>query len=137
MPLINCKVDLKLEWIKHCVLAAAGVENDGANSNNIIFTIKDTKLYAPAVTLSAKDNQNLSKLLSKQFESSVYWNEYKTKNDDKNTTNKYRYFLESNSVGVNRLLVLIYSNPDNEKRYRALRNYLTKDIINNFNVIIN
>ena len=64
MPLINCKVDLKLEWIKHCVLAAAGIENDGSNSNNIIFTIKDTKLYAPAVTLSTKDNQNLSNFLA-------------------------------------------------------------------------
>ena len=27
-------------------------------------------------------------------------------------TNKYRYFLESNFVGVNRLFVLIYSNQD-------------------------
>ena len=44
MPLINCKVELKLEWTKHCVLATACVENAEANSNNIIFTIKDTKL---------------------------------------------------------------------------------------------
>ena len=38
------------------------------NSNNIIFPIKDTKLYVPVVTLSAKDNQKLSKLLGKRFE---------------------------------------------------------------------
>ena len=44
------------------------------NTNNIIniFTIKETKLYVPAVTLSAKDNQKLQKLLSKGFERSVY-----------------------------------------------------------------
>ena len=41
--------------------------------------LKDTKLYVPVVTLSAKDNQNPSKRLSKRFERSVYWNEYKTK----------------------------------------------------------
>ena len=41
--------------------------------------MKDTKFYVPVITLSAKGNQKLSKLLSKQFEISVYWNEYKTK----------------------------------------------------------
>ena len=49
-------------------------------------------------------------------------NEYKTKSENKDTTNKYRYFLESNFVGVNRLLVLVYSNvDDNGKRYKAQR----------------
>ena len=28
-----------------------------------------------------------------------YWNEYKTKSKDKNTTNEFRYYLESNFVG--------------------------------------
>ena len=35
------------------------------------------------VTLPARDNQKLSKRLSKGFERSVYWNEYKTKSDKK------------------------------------------------------
>ena len=71
MPLINCKVELKLKWTKYCVLSAASNENDinvNNNANNIIFTIKDTKLYVPVVTLSARNNQKLSKLLSKGFE---------------------------------------------------------------------
>ena len=38
------------------------------NANRIIFTIKDTKLYIPVVTSSAKDNAKLSQLLSKRFE---------------------------------------------------------------------
>ena len=38
MPLIKCNVELKSRWTKHCVLAAAGVENDNAGSNNNIFT---------------------------------------------------------------------------------------------------
>ena len=45
MPLINCNVNLKLKWVKHCVLASSGTENVDGNSNNIILTIKDTKLY--------------------------------------------------------------------------------------------
>ena len=80
------------------------------DDNNIIFTIKATKLYMPVVTLSARHNQKLSKLFSKGCERSVYWNEYKTKGDVKNTGNKFRYFLQSNFVGVSRLFVLVYSN---------------------------
>ena len=53
MPLINCKVELKLKWTKYCVLSAASNDNvNNIDSDNIIFTIKDTKLYAPVVTLS-------------------------------------------------------------------------------------
>ena len=110
MPLINSKVELKLKWTKYCILSANGNNNDNDNANNIIFTIKDTKLYTPVVTLSARDNQKLSKLVSKGSERSICWNEHKIKTENKNTTNQYRYFLESNFVGVNRLFVLVYSN---------------------------
>ena len=49
-----------------------GMVNEDANANNIIFTIKNIKLYVPVVTLSARDNQKLSKRLSTGFEKSVY-----------------------------------------------------------------
>ena len=71
MPLINCKVELKLTWKNHCVLSANGNDNADANSNNIIFTIKDTKSHVPVITLSAKDKQKLSKLLSKDLKVGV------------------------------------------------------------------
>ena len=100
--------------------------------------MKDTKLYIPVVTLSVRDNSKLSKLLSKGYDRSVYWNEYKTKSKNKNTTNEYRYFLESNLVGVSRLFVSIYLNRNNDvKRFNTERYYLPKGIIKNYNVIIN
>ena len=73
MPLINCKVELKLKWTKYCVLSTAGADNINGNNddNNIIFTIKDTKLYVSVVTLSARDNQKLSKCLHKGLKKSV------------------------------------------------------------------
>ena len=71
MPLINCKEELKFRLTKHCVLSAAGNDNANGNDENTIFTIKDTKLYVPVVTLSARDNQKLSKVLNKGFERSV------------------------------------------------------------------
>ena len=46
--------------------------------------------------------------------------------------NEYRYFLESNFLGVNRLFVLVYLNRDNDaKRYSTQRYYLPKSIIKN------
>ena len=68
----------KMNWnldVKALYVTVAN-END---SNNIIFTIKYTKLYIRVVTTSVKDNQKLSKLLSKGLERSGYWNEYKAK----------------------------------------------------------
>ena len=95
IPLINWKVELKLTWTKRCVLSVAGTDNANGNNdnNNIIFTIKGTKLCVPVVTLATRDNQRLSKHLCKEFERWVYRNEYKTKSNNKNTTNEFRYFL--------------------------------------------
>ena len=56
------------------------MKNNG--DNNVIFTIKDTKLFVPVVILSARDNRKLSKILSKGFERSIYWNECKTKSEN-------------------------------------------------------
>ena len=100
----------------------------------IILFLQDTKLYVHVVTLSVRDNQKLSKLLSKGFERSAYWNEYKTKSENKNTTNEYRYFIKSNFVGViNRLFVLFYTNEANNAKRFNLENL----IYQNYNVIIN
>ena len=130
IPLINCKVELKLKWTRYCVLSAAGNEN-AINDDNA--SIRDTKLYVHVVTLSARDNQKLSKLLSKRFKRPVYWNEYKTKSEIKNTTIEFRYFLESNFVGVNRLFVSVYWNEaPGSKRFKAKRwkkRFMTKQLV--------
>ena len=54
----------------------------------ILFLLSKILNFAPVVTLSsAEDNQKPSKLLSNGFERSVYWTKYKTKSENKNTTN--------------------------------------------------
>ena len=112
------------------------IVTDNDNANNITFTIKGTKLYLPVVTLSARNNKRLKKLLSKGFERSVYWNEYKTKSENKNMTNGFRYFLLTFSL-IFLLFVLVYFNQDNDsKTFETRRYYLTNKIIDNYNVII-
>ena len=69
MRLINCKVEFSLTSYENCVLSS--------EADNSIFAITDAKLYVPIVTLSAKDNPKLSKLLGKGFKRSIYWNKYK------------------------------------------------------------
>ena len=60
MPFINCKVERRLKWTTYCVLSAVGADDPNAGSIN--FTVKDTKLYVPAVTFSVKDNRKTIKI---------------------------------------------------------------------------
>ena len=51
MPLINCEVILILTWSANYVVVSNNVANQAAT-----FTINQTKLYVPVVTLSTQDN---------------------------------------------------------------------------------
>ena len=48
-------------------MSATRTNNADANPDNIIFAVKDTKLYVPVVTLSERNNQILSKSFSKDL----------------------------------------------------------------------
>ena len=67
MPLINCKDEVKHKWTRHCVLATNGNDNDGVNSNNIISTIKETKINVRNFNLSAKTAKNYQNFLAKDW----------------------------------------------------------------------
>ena len=76
------------------------------------------KVNVCSVTFTTKEDRKLSKLSSKGFERSVYWSEYKTKNENGNKANKCRYIFKSNFFGANRLFASVYSNQDgNSKRF--------------------
>ena len=57
MPLNNSKVELSLKWYKNCILSNAGAA--------ATFTITDTKLYVPVVTLKTEDNVKLSETIKR------------------------------------------------------------------------
>ena len=87
MPLINCKIHLELNWNNDCVIYGADTYagDDNANDRETTFKIKSTKLYVPVVTLLTKDNVNLAKQLNEGFKRSVYWDEYESKIETKNS----------------------------------------------------
>ena len=136
MPLINCKVEILLKWYERCLLTAATTAS---------FEITDPKLYVPIVTLSVEDNLKLSKLLSKGFKRSIYWNKYQvTPNKiveiaDANDTKYIRELLDSSCQGVNRLFVLAYDNKagNNQVSVDSYKKYFLPRIkINNCNIEI-
>ena len=66
MRLINCKIHLELNWNNNCVMHGADTYTGGDNENKREATLQitSTKLYVPVVTLSTKDNVNLTKQLN-------------------------------------------------------------------------
>ena len=152
MPLINCKIHLELNW-NSCVMYGADTYADGDNANNreSTFQITSTKLYNPIVTLSTKDNVNLTNQLNEGFKRSVYWNDYKSKIETKNLDddNITRFPLDASFQGVNRLFVLAFNNttqnvvgnPINKAANRVQRDSHRKYFhprvdITNYNVLI-
>ena len=77
----------------------------------VSFMITNTKLYVPVVTLSTKDNTNLTKKLNEGFKRTIYWNQYVSKPFPETTHKKTgitRFALDAAFQGVNRLFVLAF-----------------------------
>ena len=118
MPLIDCKVELSLTWIKNCILAASvNVANDAiSNAAKAAFKIIDVKFYVPVVTPLTEDNAKVSKLFSKGFKRPVYWNKYMVIDNrlveinDANVEKPISELLDASYQGVTRLFVLAYDN---------------------------
>ena len=138
MPLINCKIYLKLNWIENCIWSSGG--------NSAKFAITDAKLHVPIITLSTKDSTNLTKPLNEGFKRSVYWNSYETKSAKVIEQGKNLYELLNLSFqGVKRLFALAYviaapadDNPaDDTAGIKSNKKYfLPRGEIKNYNVLI-
>ena len=74
MPLINCEVELILNWSANCVIIYTDVANQVPT-----FTITETNLYAPVVTLSTHDNAKVLPQLKPGFKRTISWNKYLAK----------------------------------------------------------
>ena len=133
MPLINCKIRLNLTWKKECVLSN--------QAGDAVFIINDTKLYVPVVTLSKEDNKDFIEQQNRGFQRSIYWNEYKTKEQTENAdANVFKYInLDPSFQGVNRLFIMVYNNTENANqptRDGRRKYYLPRIDLNKYNVII-
>ena len=143
MPLINYKIHLELNLNNNCIMYGADNYDGNDNDNReATFQITSTKLHVPVVSLSTKDNVNLTEQLNEGFKRSVYWNEYQSKIETKaaDDTNAIRFPLDASFQGVNRLFVLAFENSENgdEKveRDSHRKYFLPRVDIINYNVLI-
>ena len=111
LPLINTKLYMKLNWTKYSVLC-----NQNQNS---IFQITKSELYIPIVTLNTENNNKLSELLSKGFERTIVWNEYKSKIErvtiPQNDNMFRRTTLDVSFQGGSKLFAAAYQTDDIER----------------------
>ena len=70
MPLINCEVSVFLTWPSTCITTNSTGEGR--------FTINDTKLFVPVVTLSAQDSAKLLQQFKSGFRKTINWNNYQS-----------------------------------------------------------
>ena len=100
MQLINYKINLIITWYNRCFI----IDNP-VTGQEPTFTITDTKLYVPVVTLSTQDNAKLLEQLKSGFKKTINWNKYEPK-VTVDQQNQYLDFLINPSFqGVNRLFV--------------------------------
>ena len=96
-------------------------------------------MYVPVVTLSTKDNSNLTKQLNDGFKRTVYWNEYKAvpKANANAADDPFTVTLDASFQGVNRLFVLGFARGDNDPaRSGSRKYYLPRVDITKYNVLI-
>ena len=105
MTLINCEINLDLNWYEGCLIGATNVAVQATT-----FSITDTKHYVPVVTLSTQDNAKLLEQLKFSFKRTVNWKKYQSKMSTERQNQYLDYLTDPSFQGVNRLLVLPFEN---------------------------
>ena len=125
MSLINCEINLIRTWSKDCLFSATGKTK---------FEITDTKLYAPVVTLSTRDNAKLLQQSKLGYKWLINWDKYQPKVLPDRLNQYIDFLINPSFQEVHWLFVLSYENEDDRKvnpRY-----YLSKVKIKNYNFMI-
>ena len=127
MPLINCEVNLILTSSSTCVIT----DSNGAGT----YAITDTKLYAPVVTLSTKENAKFLQNLKSGFQRAINWNKYLSKPELLARNPSLNHLVEPSFQGIKRLFVLAFENDTQRTSHSGY--YLPNVEIKDYNVMIN
>ena len=132
IPLINCEVELILTWSSGCVIIYADVTDKVPT-----FTITETNLYVPVVTLSTQNNAKLLPQLESGFKRTISWNKYLPNPELLARNLNLNHLIERSFQGVNRLFILAFEHDeDNDKRIISKRYYIPNVEIKDCNVMI-
>ena len=132
MPLTNCEIKLILTWSAGCVIIYTDVADQFPT-----FSMTESNLYIPVVTLSTQDNAKLLPQLKSDFKRTISWNKYLSKPELLAQNENLNHLIETSFQGVNRLFVLVFEQgDDNDKRISNKRNYIPNVEIKDYIVII-
>ena len=96
MSLINCEVEVILNWSVNCVIICTNVDNQVP-----IFTVTEINLYVPVVILPTQDNEKLLLQLKSGFKRKISWNKYLAKQELLARNQNLNYLIEPSFQGVN------------------------------------
>ena len=105
MPLINFEINLDLKWSKNCTAVPTNV-----TAQATLFSITDTKLNVPFVTLSTKDNTKLLEQLKSAFKKTINRIKYQSKISTERPNQYLDYLIGASFPGVNKLFCFIITN---------------------------
>ena len=126
MPLNNCEINLILTWSNRCFVIDNPIEDQEPT-----FTITETKLYVPVVTLSIQDNAKLLEKLKSGFKRTVIWNKHEPKVTVEKQNQYLDWLINPSFQRVNRLFVLSFEDTNGRTSYK--RYYLPLAEIKDFN----
>ena len=129
MPLINREVELILNWSANCVIIYTDV-----NNQVLIFTITETNLYVPVVTLPIQDNAKLLPQLKYGFKRTISRNKYLAKPELLAQNANLNDLTEPSFQDVNRLFILAFE--DDAQRISKRRYYIPNVEIKDYNVML-
>ena len=98
------------------------------------FTIAETNLCVPVVTLSTQDNSKLLLQLKSGFKSAISWNKYLVKPELLAQNANLNHLIEPRFQGINRLFVLAYK--DDAQRTSNKGYYIPNVEIKDYNIMV-
>ena len=102
MPLTNREINLVQTPSANCVF----INSTSART----FTITDTKLYVPVITLSTQDNAKLLQKSKSGSKRTINWNKYQSKITIQRQNQYLDYLIDPRFQRVNRRFVLSFEN---------------------------
>ena len=89
----------------NCIIVYTDVANQDTT-----FTVTETKLYDPVVTLSTQDNVKLLTQLKSGFKKTINWKKYLSKPELLAQKPNLNHLVVPSFQGINRLFILAFEN---------------------------
>ena len=92
------------------------------------FKIRDTKLYAPVVTLSKENDTKLLEELKTGLKRTIKWNKFRSQMTIQPQNNNLNYLIDPTYANVNRLFVLPFTRNNADDNRDSFSHYYVPNV---------